>query len=228
LSATVLLAAAWFLRAPLFCGMARLLIVDQPIEDRDFVCVNSLVHRSESPRGNELIDELRRKGHTHKVLLLIGPGVERLVKTGVVPPFEAQSRQFLAEGGVPQEDISVLHSEGHSDRAFAQTLGAWLRVHSAATVLWACPRFRSANVRLVLDTVLDPAAAKRVRVQALRNSQGDETNWWTTRQSARAFGVAWLIRLQGWLGTDTAAPVAAMTADDYERSFLSGLKEQAP
>ena len=227
LSAAVLLAAAWLCRGPVLRGLAGLLIVDQPTEDAGVVCLDTLGYVPDGYRCYELVGQLRRTGHLCKVLL-IGPAPGRLVETGVVTSFESLSRSALAAQGVPPADVSVLSSDGRSDRALARTLGAWLRAHSAATVLWACPRFRSANVRLMLDTELDPADGMRVRLRALPDYQIDETNWWTSRRGIRCFGIGWLVRLEGWLGGGAAAPPATMSADEYQRRFLSTLKEKSP
>jgi hypothetical protein len=173
-----------------------------------------------------LVGDLRRKGQPCKVLL-IAPAPGRLVEVGAVPSFASLSRPALAAQGVPAEDVSVRRSDGRSDRAFVRALGAWLRAHSAVTVLWACPRFRSANLRRTLDAVLDPADAARVRVRALVDNSFDEANWWTSRRGIRRFGFGWLLRLGAWLGGG-AVPPATLSADEYERSFLETIKEQSP
>jgi hypothetical protein len=133
----------------------------------------------------------------------------------------------LAAEGVPAEDVSVLRSDGRGDRDFARALAAWLRTHPRATVLWTCPRFRSARVRVILDAVLGSADAGRVRVRGLADPRFDETNWWSSRPGLWYFGVDWLLRLDGWFG-DNVPPAANPSADAYERSFLATLKERSP
>jgi hypothetical protein len=64
-------------------------------------------------------------------------------------------------------------------------------------------------------------------VRALADYRFDETNWWSSRPGLWYFAVGWLLRLDGWFG-DGAAPVEKRGAGEYERSFLSTLKENAP
>ena len=157
--------------------------------------------------------------------MLVWPGLRRLVEVGAVPTFGSLSRSALAAEGVPAWDVDVLLSHGRGDRNFARTLDAWLRAHPGATVLWACPQFRSARVRQILDAVLGPADARRVRVRGLADHRFDETNWWSSRQGLWYFAVGWLLRLDGWFG-DNAPPVEKQSADEYERRFLAALKEK--
>jgi hypothetical protein len=225
LSTAVLVAALWFARAGLLRGLAGGLIVDQPAAGADCVCLSS-AWDGPGPYGcYRLAGELRRKGQPCKVLL-IGPAPRRLAEVGAVPSFASLSRSALAAEGIPAEDVSVLRSDGRGDRDFARTLDGWLRAHPRATVLWTCPRFRSAKVRRVLDAVLDPADARRVRVHGLANYRLDETNWWSSRQGLWHFAVAWLLQLDRWAGGD-APPPAKLSAADYERHFLSALKERS-
>ena len=122
--------------------------------------------------------------------------------------------------------FDVLLSHGRGDRNFARTLDAWLRAHPGATVLWACPQFRSARVRQILDAVLGPADARRVRVRGLADHRFDETNWWSSRQGLWYFAVGWLLRLDGWLG-DNAPPVEKQSADEYDAQLSFGVEGEA-
>jgi len=226
LLAAVVLLGLWFSRGPLLRGWAGLLIIDQPTATVDVVCLSSPGNVPETYGSFRLIRDLWRQGQRPRVLL-IGPQPGRVSEVGAEPSFAALSRSALAAYRVPPEDLSILYSPGRSDHDFARTLGAWLAAHPGATVLWACPAFRSANLRRNLDAVLGPAAAARVRVRALADDRANAANWWRSRAGLRHFGTAWLMRIGGWLGHN-ARPPASRSADEYEREFLASLGERSP
>lgn len=126
---------------------------------------------------------------------------------------------------MPPGAISVACGEGDSYRAVAGTLAAWLRDHPGDRVLLLCSQFRSGHVRHALDSVLDPAQSGQVRLRPLPDRRFDEINWWTCRPGFREFGIAWLMRLQGWLGGGQAVQPPQKSADDYEHDFIRGLEK---
>jgi hypothetical protein len=122
---------------------------------------------------------------------------------------------------VPQQAISVIPGGGFNDWDAARSLAAWLNDHPKDSVLLLCSRFRSALMRRVLDVVLDPNQAARVRVRALPDRRFDESNWWKYRTGFQAFGICWLMRIQTWCGGGDSEPIPCASADDYERDFLN-------
>jgi hypothetical protein len=217
-------AAAWLFHGPLLGGLARPLIAHQPAGD--FNCIG-VIARTYGPDGDRCYDvagELFREKTARRVLLVgFRPG--RLVEIGVLPSFEESGRREFARRGVPPEAISVAPGDGGSYRATAGTLAAWLRNHPDASVLLFCSQFRSAHLRRALDAVLGPAQSGQVRLRPLPDRRFNETNWWMCRPGFREFGIAWLMRLQGWLGGGQAVQPPQESADDYERDFLRGAKK---
>ena len=61
----------------------------------------------------------------------------------------------------------------------------------------------------------------------LADPRRNETNWWTYRGGFRAFGIAWLLRLQDWFGGATAEEPRLLSAEEYERRFLQSVKEKS-
>jgi hypothetical protein len=223
----ILVAAACIFHVPLLRGLAGLLIVDQPADDYNCVCIAAW---GDNPNGdrcyNAAADLFHQKSSCR--VLLIAPEPNRLDEIGVMPSFAAMSRRELGARGVPHEAVSVVRGERFNDWATARTLAAWLRDHPGNSVVLLCGQFHSSQLRRALDAVIEPADAASVRVRALPSRRYDDTNWWTCRPGFRAFGGSWLLKFQGWLGGGDAAQTPERSADDYERDFLHALPENTP
>jgi hypothetical protein len=221
------LVAAGLVHAPVLRGLAGLLIVDQPGDDFDWICLAAWGYGGDGDRCYDVAADLQREKSGSRILL-IGPAMNRLEQTGVLSSFEAMSRRELQARGVSQEAISEERGGCRSDWENAHTLAAWLGKHPGSRVLLPCDQFRSAVVRHTLDAVLNPADAARVRVRALPNRNCDDTNWWKLRCGYRAFASAWLLRMQSWLGSGEAAAPSEKSADEYERAFLEHQPVKSP
>jgi hypothetical protein len=224
LLAAVVLIAVWLVHAPLLRGLAGLLIVDQPADDFDYVCIAAW---SSGDRCYDVAGDLHRKTPARRILL-IGPSQNRIEQIGAMLSFEAISRRELNARDVPPDAISFIPGGRWNDWADARALAAWFRAHPGNSVLLLCDQFHSAQFRRALNAVLDPADAARVRVRALPSRQYDDTNWWKLRCGYRAFGGSWLMRFQSWLGGGDVPQSPERNADDYERDFLQTLPERMP
>jgi len=226
MAATVVI-AVWLLYAPILRGLAGLLIVDQPAGDCDYVCLRSW---GGGPEGDQSINAAGDLygGKRPCNVLLIAPQTDRLSEIDVLPSFESLCRRELGKRHVPQQAISVIPGGGYNDWDAARSLAAWLNDHPDDSALLLCSRFRSALVRRVLDDVLDPTQAARVRVRALPDRRFDETDWWKSRIGYLEFGFCWLMRIQNWCGNGDEKPPPFTGADDYERDFLHSLGEKHP
>jgi len=225
--AGLLLAGALLFHSPLLRGLVAPLIVDQPTDQFDAICIMAW---GQTPDGDRCYDTVKRL-HAQKPdsrILIVAPSPSRVEETGVMPSFESLSRRELGARGVSGESLTILHGKSYNDSATARAIAAWLGEHPSATVTLLCDQFRSAYVRRALDAVLDPPAATRVHVRALPGRRCDQTNWWKSRGGFLAFGTNWLIYLHGlWYGGKTAEP-AMKNADGYERDFLENLRERTP
>lgn len=225
-----IVAVAFLAHAPLLGGLAGLLIVDQPSDDFDAVCVSAWGNAPDGDRAFDVAGELC--GPTSKYsrrVLIVEPPPSRLEEVGAIDSFASVARRELAKQGIRGEAISVVRGEPCDYRCTARALAGPLRDRPGAAVVLLCDRFRSAEMRAALDAALDPAESARVRIRALPDRQYDETNWWTRRCGYRAFGFGWLMRFQGWLcGGDNAPRPPDETADDYEGDFLHDLGERTP
>ena len=130
--------------------------------------------------------------------------------------------------GLPPRTVAVIRSDGYDDWATARTLRAWLADRPNASLVLLCDRFQSAHLRYVLDAVLDPSQAARVRIRALPDRRYDETNWWTSRDGMKAFGSAWLRQLNGWYAGGDHLPPPSCSVDDYENHVRQALGKVIP
>jgi hypothetical protein len=224
LLAAVVLIAVWIVQAPILRGLAGLLIVDQPTEEFDYVCLLAWGYQAEGDRCYDVAGDLHREKPSRRILL-VGQRPSRIEKVGVMQPLAAISRRELGARGVPPEAVSLIRGGQWNDWANARSLAAWLGDHPGKSVLLLCSQFHSAQVRHVLDAVLDVDEAARVRIRALPSRQYDNTNWWTVRGGYREFGARWLMRIQSWLGGGDVPQSPEKSADEYRRDFLQTLPE---
>jgi len=226
-SAAMLAAGLLLFHAPLLRGLAAPLIVNQPTDEYDAVCISTWGETPDGDHCYNVAGEMHARKPKSRILLVVQPAT-RLEAIGVLPSFESLSRKELAARGVPADSLVILRGRPRNDRATAVALGAWLDAHPDARATLLCGQFRSAYVRSALDSSLDPAQAARVDVRALPSRRYDHTNWWKSRTGFQAFGINWLIYLHGlWYGWNTAEP-AEKNADDYERDFLENLLARNP
>ena len=224
--AVVGFAGAMLFHAPLLRGLAGPLIVDQTTDDFDSICLLSLIQTPDGDRSYDVAASLFRKNPSAQILIVVHPP-NRIVEAGALASSETINRRELGVRGVPGDSILILRSRWIDDWAAAEALSDRLRERPESSVLLLCSEFHSARVRAVLDAVLDPAVAKRVRIMPLPDRRFDQTNWWTSRRGVRTLGMSWLVRLQGWLGGQAAHP-PRKNADDYRRDIIKSWREETP
>ena len=218
--------AVWLLHAPLLQFLAQLLIVDQPNGDYQLVCIAS---RNGWPADDWCYDaaaELFRAKPSSEILL-VQPPDNRLIELGIAPKFEAISRRELELRGVPQTSISVVRSTICGEQAAIEAIQPRLSRQPNNSAVLLCNLFYSARIRLLVDRVLNPSQASRVRVCGIPSQQCDATNWWKSRDGYKVFGDGWLRQLFHWCGrSDEAA--SCYSADDYQRKVLQSFSEDTP
>ena len=216
----------WLVHAPLLRGLARPLIVDEPADDFQYVSILGWHHSPDGDQCYDVASNLYRREPCRGVLV-IEPRLERPGEIGAVPSFEAISRYHLKACGLPEEAISVIHTDGSDDWATARALRGWLAPRPDVSVVLLCSAFRSAHLRDTLDTVLDQKQAARVRIRPLSSRRCDKTNWWTNRYGIKTFGIGWLRRIHGWcLAGDDPTPYPS--ANDYENLLEPVLPKATP
>jgi hypothetical protein len=158
------------------------LVVDESWHDARHLVV--LPADDGGERWYEVAAGWRRK-HSEGTILLVQPYPNRLVSQGLLPSFVETARDQLTQRGVPEEAIITVPGAARGSWSAAEQLRNWLDDHPEARLDVLAARFRSRYERHVLDQVLDPGQAERVRVHALPNAQFDESDWWRKRAAVK-------------------------------------------
>lgn len=223
---TVVLAAiagcAWLWRGTILRAAAELLIVDQPSSRCEWVLIVQ-----GNGRGVGRYDEAARLYHEDpsRRVVLIQRFPRPTIRIGAVPAPDAIGRRELAARGVPMKSVTLIPGEADDEWTAAHALQSWLRDRPDGRLLVLCNRFQSGHQRLVLDTVLDPAAAARVSVRGLADRRYDETDWWQSRRGVKELMFAYLeLAHARWCGESHAAR-QAWNPDDYERMLQRTVEE---
>jgi hypothetical protein len=212
LAAAFLLACVYYFRAPALRGFAGLLVVDEPPPDADALLV------LDGDRCFEQAARLYHAGGAGRVLLNEHrPG--RLQQMGILPSFTELARRQLTAARVPGQALEVLPGETRSNWDRARLLRDWLCQHPGARVTVLCDRFGSRQRRCILDRVLDPEEAARVRVYALPHRSYRETDWWRSKQGILDLFDAYVVLTFTWLVGEDKDEWREWDPEAYERAL---------
>jgi len=222
---SVVVACVYAAHPAILRAIAWGLIVDEPPGRVDYVWVRA------SPNGigwdgdgcyDRAARQYREDGSCH--LLMIGARANRLVEVGVVPDFESITRIELKKRGVPDGAMTAVGRTFETAWEEAHALAAWLDEHPSAEVLLLCSCFRSRRSRLILDTVLSPHDAARVRILALRDRRYDETNWWKSRLGMKNLFSAYVCLIFAWCQGEDVPDRPDWNPDGYERMVSEAME----
>jgi hypothetical protein len=227
LVAVVVLVGAAILHVPLLRIAAGFLVADERNEDGQYV---GLLIGNYGPDGDGCFDEVAKlcRGKPSCGVVVIEPRKTRLVEMGVIPSLTKLSRRELESRGLSPHAIARIVSNGRDAWATAHALNAWLAEHAEGSMTLLCSRFHSAHLRYVLNAVLDPVQAARVRVCGLADRRFDETNWWLTRDGIKAFGDGWLRQFHSWCIGESCNPSPICSANDFEGVVRRSLSQESP
>jgi hypothetical protein len=209
LGALLVALVAW--HDPFLRLTAGLLTADESVDDARW-----LVPLSGDQVDDRVSDLLRAAPETR--ILLVEHAPSRLQSSGVLPSWVQWHYKLLLARGVPEESVDVLSGATETDWDRARVLGGWLEHHPGAEVAVLCGQFASRRMRVILDRVLGPMAA-RARIIALPDRRYDETNWWRSKDGVAAWwaGLAGLgfVALVG----EGDRPMPPRDPDEYARSL---------
>lgn len=207
----VLLLALFLGRASLLRGLAGLLIADEPDGGATEIVLL---------RGDRMHDAAAgrvREGRAVEVLLIAKVPL-RHEALGVVPLRTEIDRRALEDRGVSASVIRTLPGQARDDWDAARALHDWLRDHPEAQAAVLCDRFGSRRLRVLLDRVLGPDAA-RVHVMGLPDRRYDETNWWRHKDGLAGWWDGAVALGYVWLAGEGDKPRAKWDLDAYERAL---------
>ncbi len=221
----VLLACIWLSHPAMLRAVARALIVDHGQGRLDYVWIRT----NDTPfcDGDRCYDHAARLYHedTSRRILLMEPRASRLVEIGALPHFETVARSQLQARGVPDKAITAIDGEPATIWDEAHLVDAWMQEHPSAEVLLLCDRLESRHRRQVLDTVLEPDHAARLRVLALPDRRYDETNWWKTRRGVKSVFCGYVLLAYAWCQGEDAPEREYWGPDEYEWTLQVAVEE---
>lgn len=189
----LVIAGLWLASAPVLRGIARLLIVNQSTANANFLWIPTNGGDNCDPRLFAAVCRLYQEDPSRRILLT-QPKPTRLVRAGVLPPFQDTARRELVHRGISPATITMLAGEAADFWEEASLLSAWLQSYPNNRVLVVCDLFASGNCYGILSRVLPSVELGRVQVAAIPNVEYDDANWWRSRTGVKDFMHAWLAR----------------------------------
>lgn len=204
----------YFLRIPLLTGLARLLIVDEQAAATGWV-----VPFDGHGHYEQVAQLCQERPDTRVLLLQLDP--TRLETLARLPSGVEVAKRELDRRGIRGEAVAVFTAPGrpNSDWVEMRCLGQWLAKNQDAQVTLVCDRFRSRHQRMMLDRVLPPADAARVRLWAVAHPWYDETSWWRRKEGVLDLFNGYLGLGYTWVCGDTSDRWQAWDPDEFERTL---------
>jgi hypothetical protein len=215
-------ACAWCFRGDLLQGAGGLRVAGRQQPDFDWVLIPE-----GDLRGDGRYDEAARlyREDSSRRIVLIELYPEPVVQAGALPPYDEIGRRELAARGVPAESVELIPGQAATTWAAVRLLRGWLRDEQEARVLVLVDRFRSRQLRHVVDSVLGAGDAARVSVGGLADRRYDETNWWQSRRGVAAAMFAGLELACAWCEGESHSAPCHWVPDDYERMLRRTVEE---
>jgi hypothetical protein len=160
-------------------------------------------------------------------ILLLPPPDSRIVEIGAVRSFEQTCRNELDKRRIPPSDVVSTRTETRDVWGEARAVADWSKKHPGATVVLACSPLSSGRLRYVLNKVLGPADAARVRLAWLPEPGTSIDSWWRSRRGVKTFMYAWLEMIYAWAEGDDSRPVPAGAAA-FQQAIRARIGEAPP
>lgn len=170
----LLFGVAWWQRAPLLKGAARLWIVSETPTPADAIVILG--------GGVELrtlkAAELYHAGFANRILVM-QPERTELNTLGLIVDQAALTMQLLKLKNVPDSAIVLLDTEVTSTFEEAEALAIWSKANNAQSVLVTTDIFHTRRARWILNRKLKEIGVE-VKMIAVPQKKYDADNWWQT------------------------------------------------
>jgi len=174
--AAVLVASAWFFRAPILTGAARFLDVSESPQKVDYVLVLGGDHDTRPFVAAALV----KAGWAREALIPADTGGLPPAEIPGTPEHEIMRRVLIARGVRP-ESITLLQGHARSTREEAAELAAFLHDRPDCSVIVVTNGYHTRRARMHFDRALGNRIAS-VHFVAAPTEGYDETNWWRSDQ----------------------------------------------
>lgn len=170
----LLISLAWWQRAPLLKGAARLWIVSETPTPADAIVILG--------GGVELrtlkAAELYHSRFANRILVM-QPERTELNTLGLIVDQAALTMQLLKLKDVPDSAIVLLDPEVTSTFEEAEALANWSKANNAQSVLVTTDIFHTRRARWILNRKLKEVGVE-VKMVAVPQKKYDANNWWQT------------------------------------------------
>ena len=212
--------------APILRLLARPLLTPELPTEADFYCLHGAEMGVDGFGPFAHAQAWYEEAPGRKILLLLPPD-SRTVEIGAVRSFEQACRSELGKRGVPPSAVVAIRAEVGHAWGGPCALAGWLQEHPGATVVLACSPFGTGRERYVLDRVIGPADAGRVRLALLADPDGTTERWWRSRRGVKDFMYAWLDLIYTWVEGD-APRTLPVPAAEFRRAIREQIGKATP
>lgn len=189
----------------ILCMLAWPLVAGSSSLSADYYAIQGGELGSDGFQTFDVVADWQGRGANRKIVLL-APRTSRIVEIGALRSFEEMCQGELSKRGLPPADVWPTHADAGDVWGAAHALHDWLHSHPESTVSIPCSPFGSGRQRYVLNKVLGPMDAERVRLTILPNPGCRVESWWRSRQGVKEFMFSWLELMYAWTEGDRSPP----------------------
>ena len=173
----------YVLRFPIMTGLADLLVINDPLQPADIVFVLNGDVTTRPFRAAELYQQ----GLADHIVIARAEDTPPS-EMGLYPNSTDVAVRILDELGVPDQDITVIQTDGGvtSTRDETRVLREYLEQHELRRVIVVTSAFHTRRVKWIVDKELSKSEVD-IRLTAVPDTKFDETNWWQSERGLITF-----------------------------------------
>jgi uncharacterized SAM-binding protein YcdF (DUF218 family) len=177
----VLLASGYVFRVPLFAGLARAWVINDPVTRADAIVILGGGVENRPFTAAKLFHE----GVAPRILYMnVRPGPA--VELGVIPPEKEQTHQILSINGVPEAAMTTLGDSVSNTYDESLAVRDWVEKSGAKSIVIPTDPFHTRRVRWLFGQQLRNLKTE-VHVVAVNPVRYHTEDWWRHEEGAIAF-----------------------------------------